>query len=223
MEAAVEELTPLGVVKQLKVLGAWSEVWTCSRAGIVHSNLAGARDIERRAIPKDAMPAVPPPAWKLGFDKPCRSVNRACHTGGDRAKCTLELAVELRRANRDSLDSVQKFPHFRIRRGSMVRMALQVGSRVTAWAARFRRGRSARCCRKRGGRQIADQPEKHFPDFGVSRPLSGLRARLGTAQILGGFRTHGAVSVDVHSGTSHMWGAIASASPTLCLRSATLC
>src|SRR5262249_9701114 len=61
-----------------------------------------------------AMPAVPPPAWKLGFDKPCRSVNRACHTGGDRAKCTLELAVELRRANRDSLDLVQKFPqvHF---------------------------------------------------------------------------------------------------------------
>src|SRR5262249_56152642 len=61
-----------------------------------------------------AMPAVPPPAWKLGFDKPCRSVNRACHTGGDRAKCTLDLAVELRRANRDSLDSVQKFPqvHF---------------------------------------------------------------------------------------------------------------
>src|SRR5262249_18097362 len=60
------------------------------------------------------MPAVPPPAWKLGFDKTCRSVNRACHTGGDRAKCTLELAVELRRANRDSLDSVQKFPqvHF---------------------------------------------------------------------------------------------------------------
>jgi hypothetical protein len=69
---------------------------------------------ERRAVPKGAMPAVPPPVWKLGFDKPCRSVNRACHTGGDRAKCTLELAVELRRANRDSLDSVQKFPqvHF---------------------------------------------------------------------------------------------------------------
>jgi hypothetical protein len=77
MEAAVEELTPLGVVKQPKVLGAWSEVWTCSHAGIVHSNLAGARDIERRAIPKGAMPAVPPPAWKLSFDKPCRSVNRA--------------------------------------------------------------------------------------------------------------------------------------------------
>ena len=106
--------SPLGVLKQPKVLGAWSEVWTYSRAGEVHSNLAGARDIERRAIPKRAMPAVPPPAWKLGFDKPCRSVNRACHMGGDRAKCTLELAVELRRAHRGSLDSVQKFPqvHF---------------------------------------------------------------------------------------------------------------
>src|SRR5262245_54913916 len=109
MEAAVEELTPLGVVKQPKVLGAWSEVWTCSRAGIVHSNLAGARDIVGRAIAKGAMPAVPPTAWKLRFDKPCRSVNRACHTGGDRAKCTLELAVELRRANGSDLDSVQKF------------------------------------------------------------------------------------------------------------------
>src|SRR5262245_17457420 len=93
MEAAVEELTPLGVLKQPKVLRAW----TCSRAGIIQSNLARARDIERRAIPKGAMPAVPPPAWKLGFDKPCRSVNRACHMRGDRAKCTLELAVEFRR------------------------------------------------------------------------------------------------------------------------------
>ena len=114
MEAAVEELTSLGVVKQPKVLGAWSEVWICPRAGIVHSNLAGARDIERRAIPKRAMPAVPPPAWKLGFDKPCRSVNRACHTGGDRAKCTLELAVEFRRATGSGVDFLQKFPqvHF---------------------------------------------------------------------------------------------------------------
>jgi hypothetical protein len=114
MEAAVEELTPLGVVKQPKVLGAWSEVWTYSRAGVIHSNLAGARDIERRAILKGAMPAVPPPAWKLGFDKPCRSVNRACHMRGDRAKCTLELAIEFRRASGSSLDSVQKFPqvHF---------------------------------------------------------------------------------------------------------------
>jgi hypothetical protein len=114
MEAAVEELTPLGVLKQPKVLGAWSEVWTCSRAGIVHSNLAGARDIERRAIPKGAMPAVPPPAWKLGFDKPCRSVNRARHIRRGRTKCTLELAVEFRRATGSGLDLVQKFPqvHF---------------------------------------------------------------------------------------------------------------
>jgi len=99
----------------------------------------------------------------------------------------------------------------------MVRMALQVGLRGTAWAARFRRGRSARCCRKRGGRQIGDQPEKHFPDFGVSRPLSGLRARLGTAQKLGGFRTHGAVSVDVHSGTSHVWGPLPQPRPLYAL------
>src|SRR5256886_5137741 len=114
MEAAVEELTPLAVVKQPKVLGAWSGVWTHSRAGEVHSNLAGARDIERRAIPTCAMPAVPPPTWKLGFDQPCRSVNRARHMRGDRAKCILELAVEFRRANGSGLDLVQKFPqvHF---------------------------------------------------------------------------------------------------------------
>jgi len=105
----------------------------------------------------------------------------------------------------------------------MVRMALQVGSRGTAWAARFRRGRSARCCRKRGGCQIGDQPEKHFPDFGVSRPLSGLSALLGMAQILRGFRTHGAASVDVHSGNLTHVGVAASLSPTLCLGSATLC
>jgi hypothetical protein len=106
--------SPLGVLKQPKVLGAWSEVWTYSRAGEVHSNLAGARDIERRAIPKCAMPAVPPPAWKLGFDQPCRSVNRARHMRRDRTKCTLELAVEFRRATGSSLDLVQKFPrvHF---------------------------------------------------------------------------------------------------------------
>src|SRR5262245_48460579 len=109
MEAAVEQLAPLGIVKQPKVLGAWSEVWTYCRTGEVHSNLAGARDIERRAIPKGAMPAVPPPAWKLSFDKPCRSVNRPCHMRGDRAKYTLELAVEFRRANGSGLDSVQKF------------------------------------------------------------------------------------------------------------------
>jgi len=110
---------------------------------------------------------------------------------------------------------VQKFPqvHFshHSRLVSVVTFherlsAAQPCARGTAWAARFGRGRSARRCRKRGGRQIGDQPEKHFPDFGVSRPLSGLRARLGTAQILGGFRTHGAVSVDVHSGTSQMHG-----------------
>src|SRR5262249_15678512 len=68
--------------------------------------------------------------------------------------------------------------------------------------------RSARCCRKRGGRQIGDHPEKHFADFGISRPLSGLSALLGVAQVLGGFRTHGAASVDVHSGTSHMCGSL---------------
>jgi hypothetical protein len=33
MEATVEELTPLGVAKQPKVLGAWPEGWTGSRAG----------------------------------------------------------------------------------------------------------------------------------------------------------------------------------------------
>jgi hypothetical protein len=93
--------SPLGVLKQPKVLGAWSEVWTYSRAGEVHSNLAGARDIERRAIPKCAMPAVPPPAWKLGFDQPCRSVNRACHMRGDRAKCTLELGCQVQASQRE--------------------------------------------------------------------------------------------------------------------------
>jgi hypothetical protein len=108
MEAAVEELTPLGMVKQPKVLGARSGVWTCCRVGIVHSNLAGAGDIERRAIPTGAMPAVPPPAREFGFDKPCRGVNRACHMRRDQAKCTLELAVEFRRASRGSLDSVQE-------------------------------------------------------------------------------------------------------------------
>ena len=76
-------------------------------------------------------------------------------------------------------------------------------SRSAAWAVRFRRCRSARCCRKRGGRQIGDQLEKHFADFGIIRPLSGLRALLGSAQILGGLRTHEAASVDVHCG-SHL-------------------
>jgi len=105
--------SPLGVLKQPKVLGAWSEVWTYSRAGEVHSNLAGARDIERRAIPKCAMPAVPPPAWKLGFDQPCRSVNRARYIRGHRAKRILELGVEFRQATESGLDLVQKFPHRR--------------------------------------------------------------------------------------------------------------
>src|SRR6516164_4705790 len=107
MEAAVEELTPLGVLKQP------NEGWTYSRAGEVHSNLAGARDIERRAIPKCAMPAVPPPAWKLGFDQPCRSVNRARYIRGHRAKRILELGVEFRQATESGLDLVQKFPHRR--------------------------------------------------------------------------------------------------------------
>src|SRR5215831_4461379 len=96
-------------------------------------------------------------------------------------------------------------------------------SRSAAWAVRFRRCRSARCCRKRGGRQIGDHLEKHFADFGISRPLSGLSALLGMAQILDGFRTHGAASVDVHSGNLTHVGVAASLSPTLCLGSATLC
>src|SRR5205823_13851744 len=97
-----------GVVKQPQVLGARSGVWTWWRVGIVHSNLAGAGDIERRAIPPGTMAAVPPPARKFGFDKPCRGVDRTCHLRRDRGKCTLELVVEFRRANRGPLDSVQK-------------------------------------------------------------------------------------------------------------------
>jgi hypothetical protein len=73
-----------------------------------------------------------------------------------------------------------------------------------AWAARFRPRRSARCCEKRSGRQIGDHLEKPFADFGISRTLSGVGALLGIAQILGGFRPHGAASVDVHGGTSQM-------------------
>jgi len=68
MEAAVEELTPPGVLKQPKVLGAGSKVRSSSRAEVVHWKLAGARDIERRAIPERTVPAVPPPTWELGFD-----------------------------------------------------------------------------------------------------------------------------------------------------------
>jgi len=114
MEAPVEDLTPLGVLKQPKVFGAWFEVGRYFCVGEVHLNLAGARDIERRAIPKRDMPAVPPPAWKLGFDQPSRSVNRARHIRGSQAKCTLELAVEFRRATGNGLDFLQKFPqiHF---------------------------------------------------------------------------------------------------------------
>ena len=74
MEAAVEELTPLGVLRQPKMLGAGSKVRSCSRAGVVHWKLAGAGDIERGAIPPGTMPAVPPPAREFGFDKPCRGV-----------------------------------------------------------------------------------------------------------------------------------------------------
>jgi hypothetical protein len=114
MEAPVEDLTPLGVLKQPKVFGAWFEVGRYFCVGEVHLNLAGARDIERRAIPKRDMPAVPPPAWKLGFDQPSRSVNRARHIRGSQAECTLELAVEFRRATGNGLDFLQKFPqiHF---------------------------------------------------------------------------------------------------------------
>jgi hypothetical protein len=79
-------------------------------------------------------------------------------------------------------------------------------SRSTAWAARFRPRRSARCCRKRSGRQIGDHLKKPFADFGISCLLSGLGALLGIAQVLGGFRTHRVACVDVHSGTSHMYG-----------------
>src|SRR5262245_26905429 len=65
---------------------------------------------------------------------------------------------------------------------------------------------SAGGCIKLSGDQIGGHLEGLFADFGIRRPLSSLGALLGIAQILGGFRTHGAASVDVHSGTSHMWG-----------------
>src|SRR5262249_2394613 len=95
-------------------------------------NLAGARDIERRAIPKRDMPAVPPPAWKLGFDQPSRSVNRARHIRGSQAKCTLELAVEFRRATGNDLDFLQKFPQINFRSSVVaqpVRIVLHVAYR----------------------------------------------------------------------------------------------
>src|SRR6266478_8998290 len=104
MEAAIEELTPLRVLKQPQVLGTWP-----ARAGEVPPNSAGATHIEGCAVPKFATPAVPPPARKLGFDQPDRSVDRARHIGGSRAKCTHELAVEFRRANASGFDFFQKF------------------------------------------------------------------------------------------------------------------
>jgi hypothetical protein len=109
MEAAIEELTPLRVLKQPQVLGTWP-----ARAGEVPPNSAGATHIEGRAVPKFATPAVPPPARKLGFDQPDRSVDRARYIGGSRAKCTHELAVEFGRANASGFDFLQKFPqvHF---------------------------------------------------------------------------------------------------------------
>src|SRR5262249_4474121 len=93
MEAPVEDLTPLGVLKQPKVFGAWFEVGRYSCVGEVHLNLAGARDVERRAILKRDMPAVPPPAWKLGFDQPSRSVNRARHIRGEPSEIVLSNSL----------------------------------------------------------------------------------------------------------------------------------
>jgi hypothetical protein len=74
--------------------------------------------------------------------------------------------------------------------GSAARRSMRYAqpcSRSTAWAVRFRRRRSARCCSKRGGYR-----GKHFADFGISGPLSGVGALLGIEQILIGSRTHGA-------------------------------
>src|SRR6516225_2792908 len=127
MEAAVEELTPLGVLKQPKVLGAWSEVWTYSRAGEVHSNLAGARDIERRAIPKCAMPAVPPPGSSVSISRAAASIERVTWEGTERNVLSNSLsssgepigAVSTR--CRSFLRST-----FRIRRGPVVRIVLQL-------------------------------------------------------------------------------------------------
>jgi hypothetical protein len=103
MEAPVEELTPLGVLKQPKVLGAWFEVWRR------FSRLTAARDIKRCAIPMCQMPASPPPAGKFGFDQPYGSVNRARHMRRSRAKRTHEFVVKFRRANASSLDLLQEF------------------------------------------------------------------------------------------------------------------
>jgi hypothetical protein len=85
MEAAVEELTPLGVLKQPKVLGAWSEVWTYSRAGVGHSNLTRARDIERRAIPECAMPQFHhQPGSSVSISRAAASIERVTLGGTER-------------------------------------------------------------------------------------------------------------------------------------------
>ena len=107
METAIEERTPLWILKQTQVLGVWI---IHSLPGEVHWNSAGARDINRRAAPKRTIPAVPPPARKLGFDQSYRSVNRTRHIRGSRGKCTHELTVEFKRANGSGLDFMQKFP-----------------------------------------------------------------------------------------------------------------
>src|SRR6516164_5562807 len=172
------------------------------------------------------MPAVPPPAWKLGFDKPCRSVNRACHTGGDRAKCTLELAVELRRANRDSLDSVQKFPQVHFIASAVGRWfewrsrlahAAQLGLPafggvdpldVAESAAAVRSATNLRSISRISGSVVRSAASAHFLAWRRYSAASELMERLVSMSIVG---------------TSHMWGVAASLSPTLCLGSATLC
>jgi len=109
MEAGIEERAPLRVLEQPQVLG------TCPvRAWEVHSNSAAARDIEGRAVPTFAIPAVPPPARKLCFDQPYGSINRARHIRGNRAKRTRKLVVKFSRANASGLDFLQKSPqvHF---------------------------------------------------------------------------------------------------------------
>ena len=71
-------------------------VWIQTRPRVVRVNSARARDIEGRAASARAIPAVPPPARKLGFDQMNRSVDRARHIRGSRVKCTHELVVEFR-------------------------------------------------------------------------------------------------------------------------------
>src|SRR5262249_25181735 len=107
MKAPIKQLTPLGMLKQPQVFGAWC-IWSCSRLRV--SNLAGTRDIEGRAVPTTrAIPAIPRPTRKLGFDQSYRSINGTSHIRGSRAKCAHEFAVELRRASGSSLDFLQKF------------------------------------------------------------------------------------------------------------------